>query len=147
MKIALMISMKHGMRQFIFRDIKMFRQKGHEVTIFSIQYKKGLFNPLPDWPVVVVSWLGLILAQIWFFLRKPGVYLNLLSFALKTKSLVDFVIAIHFVDKMKDVDVIYSYFGDHKLFIAYYCKRILGKPLVTSIQAYELHKNPNPELF
>jgi glycosyltransferase involved in cell wall biosynthesis len=48
---------------------------------------------------------------------------------------------------MRHVDVIYATFGDHKLFVGYFCKRILGKPLVVAIHAYELYQNPNPRLF
>ncbi|NJP05227.1 MAG: glycosyltransferase family 4 protein [Chloroflexaceae bacterium] len=48
---------------------------------------------------------------------------------------------------MLDVDVIYATFGDHKLFVGYFCKRIVEKPLVVTIHAYELYDNPNPRLF
>ncbi len=147
MKIALMISMKHGMRQFIFRDINAFIEKGHDVRIFTLFNRPGLFNPLPEWEVVSVPWLPFIFAHIGFFVRHPALYIQLLVTAVRTKSLPDFAIAVSYVNQMKDIDLIYSYFGDHKLFISYYCKRILGIPLVTSIQAYELHKNPNPKMF
>jgi glycosyltransferase involved in cell wall biosynthesis len=48
---------------------------------------------------------------------------------------------------MADVDVIYATFGDHKLFVGYFCKRILGKPLAVTIHAYELYRNPNLKMF
>lgn len=147
MKVAFMISMKYGMRQFIYRDISAFKRKGHDVRIFTLYNKKGLFSPLPDWEVVKVDWLPLIFAQIVFLVSHPLLFFQLLGVALKTNSWVDLVIAISFARRMHDLDLIYSYFGDHKLFIGYYCKRITGVPLVTSIQAYELHKSPNPDMF
>jgi glycosyltransferase involved in cell wall biosynthesis len=45
------------------------------------------------------------------------------------------------------VDALYATFGDHKLFIGYFCKKITGKPLAVTIHAYELYQNPNPALF
>jgi glycosyltransferase involved in cell wall biosynthesis len=48
---------------------------------------------------------------------------------------------------MRDVDVIYATFGDHKLFMGYFCKRLVNKPLAVTIHAYELYRNPNPNLF
>jgi glycosyltransferase involved in cell wall biosynthesis len=48
---------------------------------------------------------------------------------------------------MRTVDVIYAIFGDHKLFIGYFCKQILGCPLVVTLHAYELYENPNTSLF
>ena len=48
---------------------------------------------------------------------------------------------------MQDVDVLYATFGDRKLFIGYFAKRLLNKPLAVTIHAYELYQNPNPKLF
>src|SRR5436853_93462 len=62
-------------------------------------------------------------------------------------ALVDVALAWHFAPKIADADVIYATFGDHKLYIGYFCKQILGKPLVVTIHAYELYANPNPRLF
>jgi glycosyltransferase involved in cell wall biosynthesis len=45
------------------------------------------------------------------------------------------------------VDVLYATFGDNKLFLGYFCKRILHKPLAVTTHAYELYANPNPKLF
>jgi len=43
--------------------------------------------------------------------------------------------------------MIFAYFGDHKLYIAYYCKLITGRPLAVTIRAYELYRNPKPDMF
>jgi glycosyltransferase involved in cell wall biosynthesis len=48
---------------------------------------------------------------------------------------------------MRSADVIYATFGDHKLFVGYFCKKILAKPLVVTLHAYELYQNPNDKLF
>jgi len=139
--------MKYGLTQFIFRDIQALVNKGHELRLFTLRHTKGLYNPLPDWKVYPVETLRLIFSQLWFFIRQPGLYLQLLKTALRTSTLVDFLIAVSFVDRMRDVDLIFSYFGDHKFFIGYYCKRITNIPLVVTVRAYELHRGPNPEMF
>lgn len=147
MKIALITSMKYGLTQFIFRDVQSLMKRGHEVRLFTLRLNKGLYNPLPGWKVIAASYWALVPTQIWFFIRHPLLYMRLLLMALRTHSVKDLALAVQFVDKMRDVDLIYAYFGDHKLFTGYYCKRISGIPLLVTIRAYELHRNPNPELF
>lgn len=147
MKIALVTSMKYGLTQFIFRDVKALYDKGHEVRLFTLINKEGLYNPLPDWMVVPVIWWRVLIHHILFVITRPALYVQLLSTALSTKSFVNLAIAISFVRQMDDIDVIYAYFGDHKLYTGYYCKRITGIPLVVTIRAYELHWNPNWAMF
>jgi len=147
MKIAFITSMKYGLTQFIFRDIEALVGKGHQVRIFTLLNNEGLYNPLPDWNIISISLWRTVAMQFLFFIRQPQLYLNLLRNAVRTRSISNFVIAVSFVDKMRDVDVIYSYFGDHKLYTGYYCKRITRIPLLVTIRAYELYQNPNPEIF
>jgi len=147
LKIALITTMKYGLTQFIFRDVQALARKGHEVSLFTLRNKRGLYNPLPGWKVFPVVLWRVIFSQLWLFVRKPGLYLRLLETALRTRSLDDFAIAVSFADRMRDADVIFAYFGDHKFFIGYYCKRITNVPLTVTIRAYELHKNPNPRMF
>lgn len=147
MNIAFVVSMKFGLTQFMFRDIEALKRRGHDIRIFSIRTAKGLYNPLPGWSVITVPWLRLLLYQLWFFIRHPALWIRLSRLALSTSSLIDLVIAVSFVDQMEDADLIYAYFGDHKLFVGYYCKLITGIPLVVTIRAYELYNNPNPRMF
>ena len=147
MKIALITSMKYGLTQFIRRDIQALMEKGHQLRIFTLRQARGLYNPAPDWDVRTAPPWHIAQAQLWFFLRHPLLYLQLLRAALRTRSLADLAVAVTFVDQVRDLDVIYAYFGDHKLFTGYYIKRITGLPLLVTIRAYELHRNPNPVMF
>lgn len=147
MKIAFVVSMKFGLTQFMLRDIKALKRKGHDVRLFSIRTAAGLYNPLPGWTVITVPWLRLVLYQLWFFIRHPALWIRLFRVAVSTNSLIDLVIAVSFVHQMEEVELIYAYFGDHKLFVGYYCKLITGIPLVVTIRAYELYNNPNPRMF
>lgn len=139
--------MKFGLTQFIFRDVQALIKKGHELKIFTLRTNKGLYNPLPDWNVYPLKKLRLAFCQIWFLFRHPVTYFRLFSTALQTNSFVDFFVAVSFADLMRDVDLIFSYFGDRKLFVGYYCKRITNIPLVVTVRAYELHRGPNPKMF
>jgi colanic acid/amylovoran biosynthesis glycosyltransferase len=147
LNIALITSMKYGLHQFVFRDIEALVDKGHLVRIFTLHNQKGLYRPLPEWELVPVSWWRLLFVQLAFFVRRPALYLELLRTALRTRTLINLAIAVSFSRKMRGIDIIYAYFGDHKLFTGYYCKRITGIPLTVTIRAYELHQNPNVQMF
>jgi glycosyltransferase involved in cell wall biosynthesis len=139
--------MKWGLPLFIYRDLTAFAEKGHTLKLFMIHNKPGLYNPRPGWPVVPVRWLHLMLSQLRFVLRDFAAYRRLFAEARRTGSLIDLFIAVSFVEQMRDRDVIHVAFGDHKLFVGYYCKRILNIPLVVTVHAYELYNNPNPTMF
>ncbi len=147
MKIALITSMKYGLTQFIFRDIDALFQKGHTVQLFTLYNEPGLYMPRPGWEVIPAERLQSVLRTLFFALQRPLLFCTLLWTALRTGSLTDLIVAIGFVEQMQDAQVIYAYFGDHKLFTGYYCKRILGIPLLVTIRAYELHRNPNPKMM
>ena len=139
--------MKYGLTQFVFRDIQALIQKGHTIKLFSLRTNKGLYNPLPDWSVFPVKASRLLFSPIWLLFRQPALFCKLLATALRTKSLIDFLIATSFVGLLREVDLIFSYFGDHKLFVGYYCKRFTNIPLIVTVRAYELHRGPNPKMF
>jgi len=147
LSIAMIVSMKSGLTQFMYRDINALIKKGHDVRLFTLRNEPGLYNPKPHWPVVAVSAFKIILGQLRLLLAKPGLYFSLLRTARETGSLVDFLVATGFVKEMQRADVIYAYFGDHKLFTGYYCSKILHTPLSVTIRAYELHRNPNEPMF
>jgi glycosyltransferase involved in cell wall biosynthesis len=77
----------------------------------------------------------------------PRRYLAVLVEAIRHAAVVDFLLAAYFVPPMRAVDVVYATFGDRKLFVGYFVKRLLDKPLAVEIHAHELYVNPNPKLF
>lgn len=147
MNIGLITSMKYGLTQFIFRDIDALVRKGHGLHIFTLYNRPGLYNPRPEWPVTAVSRSRLLWRNLRLALRRPRLYGRLLTLARRTRSFVDLFMAADLVADMNDIDIMYAYFGDHKLFVGYYCKLIANIPLVVTIRAYELYNNPNPTLF
>lgn len=147
MNIAFIVSMKYGLTQFMFRDIAALKEKGHNVQLYSLITRPGLYNPLPDWDVVASNRPRILAHLLWLAVGRPVLFLRLLAIAIRTGSLVDLAMASYFAAQMRDTDVIYAYFGDHKLFTGYYCKLITDIPLVVTIRAYELYRNPNPKMF
>ncbi len=147
MHVAVIASMKKGLELFVYREMVVWAEQGHSISLFPTKYGLGLYNARPEW--VVHRWhpLRVILSQPWSFLRRPVRYLQLLREAMATHALVDFVLAWAFARDMAGADAIYATFGDRKLFIGYFCKQILDVPLLVTIHAYELYENPNPVLF
>jgi glycosyltransferase involved in cell wall biosynthesis len=82
-------------------------------------------------------------------MRNPIKYVKILAEAVRSKSLMDMVIAFDFASQMrkKNIDRIHCHHGDHKLFIGYYCKKILGIPLSVTIHSHSLYVNPNRDMF
>jgi colanic acid/amylovoran biosynthesis glycosyltransferase len=147
MRVAVIANMNAGLEHFVYRELRFLAAQQASIYLFPTKYHPGLYNAREEWRLHRWNPLLVILLQPYFLFRAPRRYLGLLREALAFKALIDFALAWYFADKMADVDVIYATFGDHKLFVGYFCKRILTKPLVVTTHAYELYANPNPRLF
>ena len=141
--------MKFGIYSFTYREIDELITNGLKITIFPTKYYEGLYMPNKKMGIYRYTPVYTILKQPFFYILKPINHIKLLLTAIKTKSLIDFLIGTEFAHQMKkrDIDVIYSSFGDHKLFIGYYCKKLLNIPLLVTIHAHELYTNPNWRMF
>ena len=106
LKIAFITSMKDGLTQFIFRDIEALDRKGHELRILTLRRRKGLYNPLPHWEVNSINITLLVLRNLLFIFQHPAIYVGLVRTALQTSSLVDLSMAIHFLGRVRNADVI-----------------------------------------
>ncbi len=145
--IGIVASMKRGLEHFIYRDVSHLEQTGVKISIYPTKIGQGLYAPRENWRVIRWSLKSILLAQPGAFLRSPGRYLKALSIAIKHRAIVDFLLAAYFAKSMHDVDAIYATFGDRKLFVGYFAKLLVDKPLLCTIHAYELYQNPNPGLF
>jgi glycosyltransferase involved in cell wall biosynthesis len=147
MRVGVIASMKKGLEHFIFRELVFLEREGLAVSLFPTKYGPGLYDAQSSWELFRWRPAVVLALQLWYLLSAPVRYLRLLYEAAATGSVVDFMLAWYFSQRMQDVDVIYATFGDHKLFVGYFCKRILGTPLAVTLHAYELYSNPNPRLF
>jgi len=147
MRIGVIASMKNGLEHFVYRELTIFDGQGAQISLFPTKFSQGSYNAPDRWTLHRWNLWAVILMQPILFFGSPLLYLRLLREAIETRAYVDFALAWYFSRWIADVDVIYATFGDHKLFIGYFCKKITGKPLAVTIHAYELYTNPNPTLF
>lgn len=147
LQIAAIVSMKAGMEAFVHRELGIISDLGHQILLLPTKVRPGLYAPRPEWTLYRWHWPELIWAQLTGLASMPRHYLGLLREALATGSVADFLLAWQLRHAAEAADVLYATFGDHKFFVGWYLKRISGRPLVVTIHAYELYKNPNPELF
>lgn len=145
--LGIVASMKRGLEHFIYRDVSHLEQTGVKISIYPTKVGQGLYAPRESWRVIRWSLMSILLAQPGAFLRSPRRYFQALSIAIKHRAIVDFLLAAYFAKSMQDVDAIYATFGDRKLFVGYFAKLLVDKPLLCTIHAYELYQNPNPGLF
>jgi glycosyltransferase involved in cell wall biosynthesis len=147
MHIGIVASMKAGLEHFIYREVCALADRGATISLFPTKHRPGLYNPPPEWSVYPWRMWSVLLSQPWRFVCMPVRYLAVLFSAIRYGAIADFLMAAYFAPRMRGVDVIYATFGDRKLFVGYFCKRLLDKPLAVEIHAYELYDNPNPRLF
>ena len=147
LRVAIIASMKSGLEHFIWREISYLEESGAEISLFPTKYKAGLYGPKPEWSFYPYKLLWLLASQPVRFIQSPLLYCHTVLESMQLGALSECLLAWYFTSKMRNVDVLYSTFGDRKLYVAYFCKRILNLPLVTTVHAYELYDNPNPRLF
>jgi glycosyltransferase involved in cell wall biosynthesis len=147
MHLGVIASLKSGLEPFIYREMSDLARQGATISLFPTKHRPGLYNPRAEWNFHPWTTSRVILSQPWRLFAMPVRYVAMLLQAIRYGALTDFFLAAHFTTRMKVVDVIYSTFGDRKLYIGYFSKRLLNKPLVVTIHAYELYRNPNPKLF
>jgi glycosyltransferase involved in cell wall biosynthesis len=147
--IGYVVPMGKGLDSFVYREIEQLTGMGLKIVLFSTKYKKhDIFSPKTEWPCFVLSPLLLLLLSPLIMIKaliRPGLFLH----AIRYKSLVELAFALHYAPKMlrEKISQIHCHFGDRKLFVGYYCKRITGLPLSVTIHSHELHVNPNEKLF
>ncbi|HFD79165.1 MAG TPA: colanic acid biosynthesis glycosyltransferase WcaL [Gammaproteobacteria bacterium] len=147
--IAYIVSMGAGIEAFIYREIEALCERGYSIVLFATRFKAGdVFSPKAEWSYHVLPLTRMLLLAPVLFARmlvRPALLLE----AIRDRGLVDLVFATYFSSLMKreGVGQIHCHFGDHKLFIGYYCKRITGLPLTVTIHAHEFYTNPNVRLF
>jgi glycosyltransferase involved in cell wall biosynthesis len=150
MHLAYIVGMKAGLEAFIYREIEELLKRGLQITLFATKLKKDdIYSPKPDWRYIYYSpWRLTIMVSLLFW-RHPWRHLRLLVSALRTRTVIDLMLAIAFSRRIRQlgIDLIHSTYGDRKLFIAYYCQQLLKLPLTTTVHAHEIHANPNYKMF
>ena len=147
--IAYIVSMGNGLESFVYREVDELYKRGFEIKLFPTKYKKGdIYSPKENWCCYNFSGIRFLTGihhVILGVLSHPKLFLH----ALKYGSLIDLVFALRFSSVIRKTGVkqIHCHFGDHKLFIGYYCKLLTQLPLSVTIHSHELHVNPNEKMF
>src|SRR5712692_7121361 len=148
-QVGYVVSMAQGMQSFVYREVRELFAQGVVVHLFPTKVGPGPYAPDASWPVHKPSLGALILTHIQTLLTNPQRYLAVLSEALVLGGFMDFALSV-FVSKTaleNKLRLIHCHFGDHKLFVGYFCGRLADTPVSVTIHAYELYSNPNPRLF
>jgi colanic acid/amylovoran biosynthesis glycosyltransferase len=149
-KVAYIIGMgKGGVPGFTHREVETLHANGFDIALFPLTYREGPYMPADDWLVFRPSAPKLLFAQLPRLLTRPGMYLSMLTMALRANSLREFVLAMSFVGNMAKwgPSHIHCHFADSKLYTGYYCSRWLDLPLTLTAHAYDIHLNPNPKML
>lgn len=147
--IAYIVAIGAGLESFVYREVDAITNMGQEIILFATKYVKGdVYSPKDNWKCYYLSLFSLLFQLPWLLFKsllKPALLIE----AIKTKSLIDLIFALKYslIMRKQGVKQIHCHFGDHKLFIGYYCKKLTGLPLSVTIHSHELHVNPNEEMF
>ena len=147
MHLGVIASMRNGLEHFVYREVSELANQGAAISLFPCKHRRGMYNPRPEWKFYPWRIWQVLLCQPLRFLAMPFRYLTVLFEAIRYGAIVDFMMAAYFASRMKQVDVIYATFGDRKLFVGYFAKRLLNKPLSVTIHSSEMYFNPNVPLF
>ncbi|RLB29478.1 MAG: hypothetical protein DRH11_15950, partial [Deltaproteobacteria bacterium] len=96
-------------------------------------------------PTYRAASVSILSSQVTSFLSQPLKYLKLFSDSVSTRTTVDFLIANRWAKIMRERECewIHCHWGDHKLYIGYYCHKLTGVPLSVTLHGYDLYANPN----
>lgn len=146
MRLAYITSMvTGGLAGFNFRELNEMKRLEADISLFITKFIPGPYMP-PNrirWYSAKAS--SIILSQPKLFLFSPISYFKLLAEGIYTNTVVDFLIAQKWAAIMKrwKAGWIHCHWGDHKLFIGYYCHMLTEIPLSVTLHGYDLYANPN----
>ena len=149
-RIAYITSMaKGGLSGFNFRELQEMHKIGVKIFLFVTKYIKGPYMAPDKVPTFPVKPFKAILLQPLSFFKQPLIYFRLLATALRTGTISDFLIAQSWSLIMKNnaVNWIHCHWGDRKLYIGFYCSKLIKVPLSVTLHGYDLYDNPNLKMF
>lgn len=149
-RLAYITSMaKGGLSGFNFRELLEMHKLGVKLFLFVTKYIEGPYMAPDGVPTFPVKPIEAILLQPLFFLKRPFLYFHLFFVALTTRTIADFFIAQCWsVDMKKNgANWIHCHWGDRKLYIGFYCSKLINVPLSVTLHGYDLYDNPNWKMF
>ena len=146
MKLAYITSMATGgLAGFNYKELLECERLGADISVFVTKYKPGPYMPPANMAGGTVRPARVIAEQPLRLLQAPVLSARLWAEAVQTGTVADFAIAQSWAPTMirSGREWIHCHWGDHKLYIGYYCHRLTGLPLSVTLHGYDLYKNPN----
>src|SRR5262245_21311105 len=139
MKLAYITSMAvGGLAGFNYKELVEFDRLGVDVAVFVTKSKAGPYMPPAKMAGGTVQPARVIAELPLRLLQAPVSYARLLAEAIRTGTMTDFAIAQTWAPAMRrsGCEWIHCHWGDHKLYIGYYCHRLTGLPLSVTLHGY-----------
>lgn len=149
-KIVYLVSMKDALESFIYREIECLKQRGFNISVYSIfKDKGGHFSPKNIVDVYNPSVIGVLIALAYYLINEPIKLIKNIKLAIRYKVFIELLLSLPYSKKMSHDNVtnLQVHFGDKKYFIGYFCKQFSGVNLSLTVHAHELYANPNNEFF
>ncbi|MCB1176462.1 MAG: glycosyltransferase, partial [Leptospiraceae bacterium] len=150
MSIAYIVNMKEGLEAFIFREIVELKKMGQHIDLYATKFThKDYYSSLPNWYVNKLNLFYILPSAILTLIYQPQAFIGLLLLAIRYNVLIEFLSACQFsvFIRIRKNSNIHCHFGDKKLFIGFFCKKLTGKTLTATIHAHEIYANPNKRFF
>lgn len=150
LKLAYITSMATGgLAGFNYRELKEMKKMGSEINLFVTKYVLGPYMAPQGVRTFPAKPIETLISQPSLFIKNPVFYVKLFIEATMTNTVIDFLIAQRWSNIMikNESNWIHCHWGDHKLYIAYYCHKITDIPLSVTLHGYDLYANPNWKMF
>ena len=150
LKLSYITSMATGgLAGFNYREINGMLALGTDIKLFITKYMQGPYMPPDLINVFKVRFLKSFIFVFMNFINNPIKFFVLIIQSIKTGTIADFVIAQYWIRVMKKTkrNWIHCHWGDHKLYIGYYCHKALNIPLSVTLHGYDIYANPNWKMY
>ena len=139
--IAYITSAKVGLHRFTYNELKLLENNGIGFNLCLTQLKEGPCIPDKNWTYFTASKSKAII-QFFSLLFSNHKIVPLLVEAKKLKAIPYFFMSLSFYQDIQknNITSIHCQMGDSKLYIGYFLKKILGKPLTVTVHAHELYQ-------
>lgn len=143
---------KVGIHRFTFNELYELEKNKINFILCLTQLKIGPWMPLKRWCVHIAKKKDIFFQIIHLFFFKSNIFFDLFYFALKNNLIPYLFIALSFYKNIrkKNITSIHCQMGDNKLFIGYFLKKLIQKPLTVTVHAHELYQRnvyDNPSLI
>lgn len=146
-KIHYIATAKNGLESFVFNEFAYLFDR-RNLTLYLIENNySGSFSPKEDWPVKGFNIMQIVFYTPYIILTNTFKFIRLLCLAIRSATIVEFLIACLWSKDVSRSDLIFASFADRKLFIGFYIKEFTQAKLVTRVHAHEIYVNPNERFF